>query len=461
MLKRCKITQRIRCDDKLRSKNQMLKKSPKLHIDTKLITYMQWTVFIVTIIAIFLYPFLPEKKLTIAPSDETWANLNSVNSEDGSGINIKWIGEQQNHWQCTVKEGISNSICGAYFTWRDESFILGRDLSGFEYIKLKVDYQGNAKRMRLYLRNFDDNYSTVQDYNSRQYLFTELRQSDLSNGELKIALTEITVADWWLDGYQHPRKYALPQFDNITTFSLEIFGDDISGIHEMELNSIEFTGPLINERNYYLSILAIWLIAVFFHLSGQLYLTKKYALSIKEEDERLTQKNASLSKEKDRYRQLSMLDALTQVPNRHGFEEFILNTITSTSKNVSLIMLDIDHFKKINDTYGHDLGDLALTKLATLLLENTRSNDYFARWGGEEFIVCCLNASMTDTYKFAEKLRVLIENRIFCDEHQLKMTVSLGIATRSAKESLKEWFNRADQALYQAKNSGRNKTVAL
>ncbi|MGL1958451.1 MAG: GGDEF domain-containing protein [Colwellia sp.] len=439
----------------------MLKKSPKLHIDTKLITYMQWAVFIVTVIAIFLYPFLPDKKLTIVPSDETWANLHSVNSENDRGINIKWVGEQQNHWLCTVKESISSSICGAYFTWRDESFVLGRDLSGFEYIKLNVDYKGNAKRIRLFLRNFDDNYSTVQDYNSRQYLFTELRQSDLSNGELKIALTEITVADWWLDGYQHPRKYALPQFNNITTFSLEIFGDDIVGIHEMGLNSIEFTGPLIKEKNYYFGIILIFLLVAFIHLIIRLYVAKTRTKTAVEKGEELARNNKVLSQEKDRYRDLSVLDALTQVPNRHGFEEFILNTITSTSKNVSLIMLDIDNFKKTNDTYGHDFGDLALTKLATLLLKNTRSNDYFARWGGEEFIVCCLDTSMADTYKFAEKLRILIEKSIFGDEHQLKITISLGIATRNPKESLKEWFNRADQALYQAKNSGRNKTVSL
>lgn len=437
--------------------NTMLENPAKLQLNTKLITYIQWAVFILTVIAIFLYPLLPDKKITIIPSDETWVNLNTV----GNGIEISWIDRQKDHWQCTIKENIGRSSCGVYLTWRDELLMRGRDLSNFKNIKLNIDYQGNAKRIRLYLRNFDGDYANTTDHNSSQYLYTEFRQDDLNHGDLEIALTEITVADWWLDQYQHPRKNALPKFDKVHTFGIEIYGDNIAGTHKVMLNSIEFIGPAINERNYYFTILIIWLVGVFLHLITQLYIAKKYVITVKTTKDKLAKFNKVLAQEKDKYRELSVLDALTQIPNRHGFEEFMLNDIKATSKDVSLIMLDIDFFKKINDTHGHDIGDVALKELSALLQENIRSNDFFARWGGEEFVICCIDTTLHDAYKFSEKLRTIVEKAVFCDEFQLKMTISLGIAMRNPKESFKEWFSYADQALYQAKADGRNKTVSM
>lgn len=423
-------------------------------LSARFITIIQWIVFSLTIIALMVYPFLPERKITIIPSNETFSYLNASNA-----VVKRWVNQQTGHWHCEIEDNNSYNYCGINLNWLNEAYKDGRDLSNFEYIKLNLDYVGEAEQVRLFLRNFDDSYAIENDANSPQYLYTNFKTSDFTNGDITISLAEITVADWWMVQYQHPRNRALPKFDHINTFGLEVFGQNISGTHEMVLNSIEFIGPFFKEENYYLTIIIIWLLAVFFHLTFQLYVTKNYAVTITNKGKELTKSNLALKKETHKYRNLSILDALTQVPNRHGFEEYILNTLTSHYKDVSLIILDIDYFKKINDIHGHTVGDMVLKELSALLQSNIRGGDYLARWGGEEFIICCTETSAENTVNFAEKLRLLIAAHSFADEITLNVTISMGIAVRDPKESFKTWFNRADQALYQAKNTGRNKTI--
>jgi len=430
----------------------------KLQQKIWLITVLQWTVLLLTIIAIAIYPLLPDRKVIITPSDETSMFLNKA-SQQGRAT-IQWLEQSKGHWRCTITDKSQHNLCGIYLNWRNKPYAQGRDLSDFESINLDIDYQGTAKNIRFYLRNFDTSYALESDSNSPQYLFTQFKTKSLTNSKITISLNEITVADWWIRQYMHPRSYARPKFDNINTFGIEVFGDNISGTHSMVINTIEFTGPRFSETRYYLTILIIWLFCVFFHLMSQLFITRKFVISVCEKEQVLVRNNKVLTREKEKYHQLSMLDALTQIPNRHGFEEFILNSISIKANDAALIILDIDHFKNINDNYGHDVGDITLKKLASLLKENIRGEDYFARWGGEEFIICCLNTSLDDSYKLAEKLRLIVQRAVFSQKFQLVMTVSLGVAIRDPHESIKHWFNRADQALYLAKNEGRNKTVS-
>jgi len=438
----------------------MLKRESSFKLQQKIliITLVQWTVFLLTIIAIFIYPILPERKVTITPSNQTASTF--YFPELQLGTTMQWVDKEAGHWQCNINNKRLHNQCGVYLNWSKSPYSQGRDLANFSHVKLNLHYQGSAKNIRVYLRNFDEKFAIVSDKNSAQYLFTEFKTSQLINHKISIPVAEITVADWWLSQYQHPRDYAQPKFNNINTFGIEVFGENLNGEHHMVIKTIEFTGPFINEKRYYLTILITWLFCVFFHLMSQLFITRKFAISLSEKEQLLVRTNKILTREKEKYHQLSMLDALTQIPNRHGFEEFILKTIPITASDAALIILDVDHFKKINDSYGHDVGDLALKKLASLLKENIRGDDYFARWGGEEFIICCLNTSLDDSYRLAEKLRLIAQQAAFSQKFQLAMTVSLGVAIRDPHESIKHWFNRTDQALYLAKNEGRNKTVS-
>jgi diguanylate cyclase (GGDEF)-like protein len=121
---------------------------------------------------------------------------------------------------------------------------------------------------------------------------------------------------------------------------------------------------------------------------------------------------------------------------------------------LSLIIIDIDNFKSINDSYGHDIGDEILKEVANVLQEKIRQVDILARWGGEEFLVLAPNTDHDNVQILAEKLRLTIENHHFNEVKNI--TISLGVSTLKETDTLTELFKRADQGLYYAKEHGKN-----
>jgi diguanylate cyclase (GGDEF)-like protein len=166
--------------------------------------------------------------------------------------------------------------------------------------------------------------------------------------------------------------------------------------------------------------------------------------------------------EKELLEQRANLDTLTQIYNRNRFEYFLkleIEKATRYGEIFSLIMFDIDHFKKINDTYGHDVGDTILKELTYLISEHTREVDIFARWGGEEFMII----SQTNIYQsemFAEKLRQIINNNSFSDVNSI-VTCSFGITQYKENDTIESIVKRCDTMLYSAKESGRNTVASL
>ena len=131
------------------------------------------------------------------------------------------------------------------------------------------------------------------------------------------------------------------------------------------------------------------------------------------------------------------------------------------SKNdspVSFVILDIDHFKYVNDTYGHMVGDEVLVNLAKLIQSKIRNTDALVRWGGEEFVILCGDTPMQNAQFLAEKLRMAIESAQLIKQQQI--TCSFGIAEMIAGEDPKRLFERADKALYASKENGRNRVTS-
>jgi len=152
-------------------------------------------------------------------------------------------------------------------------------------------------------------------------------------------------------------------------------------------------------------------------------------------------------------------DPLTGLPNRRRLAEFLS---TLEGKTVTFIMLDIDHFKSINDTYGHDSGDKILTMLAALLTESVRETDMVARLGGEEFCVVLPETNAEQGFHIAEKIRQAVEIHAFETGHgKIAVTISLGVAQHRETEAHAVWIKRADQALYQSKAGGRNRVTMV
>jgi len=119
-------------------------------------------------------------------------------------------------------------------------------------------------------------------------------------------------------------------------------------------------------------------------------------------------------------------------------------------------MYDIDRFKKINDEFGHNSGDIVLKELTKLVKGNIRETDYLFRWGGEEFIIILFQTKLSEAVEVAEKLRKIIENFHFSVEGLNKVTVSFGVTEYKTGQSVDDLVNNADQLLYEAKRAGRN-----
>lgn len=129
-------------------------------------------------------------------------------------------------------------------------------------------------------------------------------------------------------------------------------------------------------------------------------------------------------------------------------------------KSLSLIFFDIDHFKKVNDTYGHQVGDVVLTQIGKTIGDSFREEDTVARWGGEEFVVALLGAEESDAKKKADEVREKISRLMFEVNSTLKLTISAGVACATKGMDYAKLLKRADVSLYQAKEGGRNKVVA-
>lgn len=154
-------------------------------------------------------------------------------------------------------------------------------------------------------------------------------------------------------------------------------------------------------------------------------------------------------------------DFLTQLYNRNFFFTQI-HHITADAirqkKSYGILMIDIDHFKRINDTYGHHAGDTAIVHLANILKSTARTSDYCIRWGGEEFLILIPHTSAKELAKFAERLRTVVEKLPVCDVDEkstFQMTISIGAAV-GLSENSETIIAQADALLYDAKSSGRN-----
>lgn len=148
-------------------------------------------------------------------------------------------------------------------------------------------------------------------------------------------------------------------------------------------------------------------------------------------------------------------DNLTQLYNRHRITELYY---ANKSNHLGVIILDIDFFKHINDSYGHHTGDIVLKNVAKLIL-NESGNGHVSRWGGEEFLILLPQTTKSKAYTIAEHIRLSVENHTFIDDIQI--TVSLGLTMNVEKDSITSVVRRADNGLYKSKSSGRNKTTYI
>ncbi|MDG1750405.1 MAG: diguanylate cyclase [Thalassotalea sp.] len=171
-----------------------------------------------------------------------------------------------------------------------------------------------------------------------------------------------------------------------------------------------------------------------------------------------------LKRSKEKLKKVSITDGLTNMNNRRYWSDCIVNELNRLKRNTnhrsSLLMLDIDFFKKINDSFGHIAGDVVIKRIASIILEGKRTFDVEGRYGGEEFALLLIDCTAKGAIKVAERIRVAAEQTVITyKESPIEFTVSIGIAEfNESVLTMDDWVNLADTALYESKNSGRNRT---
>ena len=173
-----------------------------------------------------------------------------------------------------------------------------------------------------------------------------------------------------------------------------------------------------------------------------------------------SEKIASLSMIED-LKGKAFQDPLTGLPNRRFLERFILSRLDEMGRynwGFGLLFIDIDHFKQINDRYGHNVGDEALKMVANSLLHSSRSFDTVGRWGGEEFVAALINVDSDSLRRIAERYRAMIESsQLDVDGHSIKLTVSLGATIGRVNDTILSIVKRSDRLMYRSKQAGRNR----
>jgi len=175
----------------------------------------------------------------------------------------------------------------------------------------------------------------------------------------------------------------------------------------------------------------------------------------------LSQLNKQLEEHVRKSEYYAMTDFLTSLSNRYSFEQKLSNEIARSHRfqqPLSLMVLDLDNFKSINDKYGHPKGDEVLVAVGDVLAQNIRQIDIAARWGGDEFAMLLPNTPLQQAVEVAEKLRLAIKSKL--EQLQLTSSASFGVVELLQGESQTDFVRRADMALYQSKNDGRNKVSA-
>ena len=227
-----------------------------------------------------------------------------------------------------------------------------------------------------------------------------------------------------------------------------------------------------NTKNmFYVAILIILASLVFSFFVSQ-RIRKRfsvYELRIGEKNKELNELNISLEDKvktrtteleniRDDFEKLATTDALTHIHNRYSIMNILSSEISRSNRYdspLSILMYDIDHFKMINDTHGHNIGDKTLVSLSSLASSTIRDVDYIGRYGGEEFLIIMPSTLLKDAKLYAERLRQTVEDYYFEDIE--KITISIGVVELQDNEHIDSIFKRVDNLLYLSKNSGRNR----
>ena len=328
------------------------------------------------------------------------------------------------------------------------------DFTWFKQVKLKAYIVGKDHEFfKLFIRSrlpelYDPSVPQSRQYNEAAFKLTAEPQTFI------LDRNRFHVPTWWAEMYGSKQEHSISVFDTVDAIEISTGSSVKETSVTLVVEEIELSGNWISPIVLYRALLASWL-SLAFGVMIKTYTRHRKTIVLSEEREsRLRNLNMSLKSEATQLARLAHHDAVTGLLNRYGLrnDPRVATGILTESGPASLIVFDIDHFKVVNDTYGHNYGDQILADIGTVLLETAKENQLVARWGGEEFVVVCFGVGEPTATAVAESLREVIESTV-------GVTCSFGVSGINADVPFLDALDRSDLAMYKAKSNGRNCVV--
>ncbi|WP_022939905.1 GGDEF domain-containing protein [Psychromonas hadalis] len=421
-----------------------------------------------TLLALFAYDKGIYKTYTIDLTRQTQMGFNTDLSQGGEttaeisytdeGIVLNCSISLEYQWPyCELKIHLAERADQGAFDYAQ-----GVDLSSYTEVFINISTQGkNNDQIRFYMRNFNPAYTNLNsDGNSLKINEVQYTPNEYPNGKY-IPIKDFNVVSWWLQARDIPLELRGVEISNVPLLTIASGGLVDEGEMTIIVKELYFRYNLISKENILFAVIAMWFFSAIIVLLLQLK-SFHYRLNYsKNQQRKLSEVMHALKLEKVQLEKLAKRDALTGLRNRVGLSKYLIEGEEKAQDHnipFSLIFVDIDFFKKINDQHGHNVGDQLLIQFGRSISENIRQQDKLARWGGEEFIILCMDTQQDKAVTLAEKLCKLLADKPLLDG--ITITASFGIAQLHKDESTTSFLERADNALYKAKTNGRNQVQA-
>ncbi|EGQ7798942.1 GGDEF domain-containing protein [Vibrio parahaemolyticus] len=338
----------------------------------------------------------------------------------------------------------------------------GIDLSNYHTIRLKLHYekagdgQNPSHDLRLYLRNYNPEYSKPDDEYTIKYNGMQFSPSSFSE-TIEIPIKNLQVMTWWLADNKVDIGHSAPEFSNITRIDIATGSGAALGQHKIVIDKIEFEGAYLAQETLLFALLFSWMALGLAFSLHELRKNRAAYEKAKRRHRHLEKVNGTLRAQNYEFAELAHRDALTGAMNRHAVQTWLEQQARQVRwgySTLSILYMDLDNFKKINDKFGHQMGDDILREFVMVVASSIAPDDRLVRWGGEEFVVFCPDTNIEQAVKKAEMIRKNVANHLWV--HGEALTCSIGVA-QMQNERVTETMARADEVLYLAKRNGRNR----
>ena len=335
---------------------------------------------------------------------------------------------------------------------------VGMDMSKFDYMTIDGHYSGTGNPgFSLALAQAEEGLTRLDQWET--FKVHQIDKLDLpADGKLRIPFKWFAVAPWWKDMVKPTMEHAAFNVDNVARVELLIRDDGKDGEHVFTLRGLQLHGKVISSNTLLMGLVSAWVVCALGWLAV-------VSLSLRTE---LKDRETAIALLKDVNKALELeardlvgqahTDPLTGVLNRQGLRAALMSTSSLLADPMAVIFIDIDHFKSINDTHGHDVGDDVLRKFANVIASSIRSSDRLVRWGGEEFLIVCPMTNVHQGRILAENLRSALHQQVW--PAGLHVTASFGVAQHHERNEVGVVIKHADEELYRAKQGGRDRVCA-